>query len=217
MKWFLSVIIAALAAVEAAPQAPSSPAPTPPPAPTSSTPPTAAPSVPATASAAPSLNPNACGQIDAMTKSFAAANPQETIHRVPAQAAFDCLQTVPNKVPEAMALLQSLRAFIQLQSSLAWLKDPPADYGFPPADILALMDDIESNVQTGEYASEYEFQADIFSTFVMAHDGHFAWLGDIHRAFLFGNPLVDDLVSVSADGVSLPQLFHKSNGSSLTA
>jgi len=210
MKWFLAMIVSALAVVEAAPQAPSSssqpPGPTPTPAPTSSAP--AAPSAPATV--VPSVNPNACGQIDAMTRSFAAAFPEVTRLRVPAQMAFDCLQTVPNKIPEAVAMLQSLRAFMQLQSSLAWLKDPPADYGLPPTDVLALMDEIETKAQAGDYASEYEFQEAIFLAITGAHDGHFAWFGDVFKAFVFGNPLLDDLVSVSADGVSLPQLFHKS-------
>lgn len=40
-------------------------------------------------------------------------------------------------------------------------------------DLEAAFDDIISNVQSGEYRNEYEFQSDLYLTFSKAKDGHF--------------------------------------------
>lgn len=40
-------------------------------------------------------------------------------------------------------------------------------------DLEAAFDDIISNVQSGEYKNEYEFQSDLYLTFSKAKDGHF--------------------------------------------
>lgn len=40
-------------------------------------------------------------------------------------------------------------------------------------DLEAAFDNIISNVQSGEYENEYEFQSDLYLTFSKAKDGHF--------------------------------------------
>ncbi|RYP40955.1 hypothetical protein DL769_011680 [Monosporascus sp. CRB-8-3] len=128
---------------------------------------------------------------------------------VPASLAFECLQSVPNKPEPAAQLVTSLKAYVEWQSTLAWLKDPPPSYMSPPVDIQARLDNISTTVLEGEYASEYEFQLAIFQTVVSAHDGHFSYRPDVFKAFSFRNGLAADLISVSKDGKELPKLYHR--------
>ncbi|KAF9871421.1 peptidase S41 family protein [Colletotrichum karsti] len=150
---------------------------------------------------------NACGQVQPMVNQFLMANPKAT-PKVPAQLAFDCLQSVPNKPQPAKDLIKSLKAYVQWQSTLSWLKNPPASYMLPPTDIEGGLDRIGEKAGNGGFKSEYEFQLEIFQLFASAHDGHFAFRGDIFKGFSFRNNLAADIVSVSRDGIEVPKLYH---------
>lgn len=126
-----------------------------------------------------------------------------------AQLAFECLQSVPNKPEPAQALIRSLSAYVQWQSTLPWLKDPPASYMLPPTDITGGLAEIGRTAAAGGYGSEYNFQLAILQLFASAHDGHFNYRGDIFKAFGFGNALASDIVSVSRDGREVPRLYHQ--------
>ncbi|KDN65324.1 putative peptidase S41 family protein [Colletotrichum sublineola] len=156
---------------------------------------------------APAGSNNACAQIQPKMQQFLQANPKAS-PQVPAQLAFDCLQTVPNKPGPAKELITSLKAYVQWQSTLAWLKSPPASYMLPPTDIEGGLDEISKKAEAGQYKSEYEFQLAIFQLIASAHDGHFAFRGDVFKGFSFRNSLAADIVSVSRDGVEVPKLYH---------
>ncbi|TIC93679.1 Peptidase S41 family protein ustP [Colletotrichum higginsianum] len=171
-----------------------------------------------TAPASPNAN-NACAQIQPKAQEFLQASPKAS-PQVPAQLAFDCLQSVPNKPGPAKDLIKSVKAYAQWQSTLAWLKSPPASYMLPATDIEAGLDDIERKAEAGQYKSEYEFQLAIFQLIASAHDGHFAFRGDVFKGFSFRNKLAQDIVSVSRDGVEVPKLYHLAqlqNGTSAPA
>lgn len=127
---------------------------------------------------------------------------------VSAQLAFDCLQTVPNKPDPAVAMVKSLKAFVQWQSTLAFLKDPPSSYMLPATDIEGGLDNISSTVVAGGFKSEYDFQLSVIKLIISAHDGHFAYRPDVFKAFAFRNTLASDIVSVSKDGKAVPKLYH---------
>jgi len=127
---------------------------------------------------------------------------------VSAQLAHNCLKSVPNKAGPATDMVNSLKAFVQWQSTLAWLKDPPSSYMLPPTDIEGGLDDISAKAASGGYSSEYEFQLAILKLIASAHDGHFAYRGDVFKAFIFRNDLAADIVSVSSDGKEVPKLYH---------
>src|SRR3569833_2988442 len=127
---------------------------------------------------------------------------------VSAQLALACLQSVPNKPEPAGRLITSLKAFAQWQSTLAWLKAPPASYMLPPVDIMEGLDNISSTATSGRFRSEYEFQGAIVELLAAAHDGHFGFRPDVFKAFGFRNNLTMDLVSVSLDGIAVPKLYH---------
>ncbi|KAI1801423.1 hypothetical protein F4811DRAFT_563966 [Daldinia bambusicola] len=151
--------------------------------------------------AAPSarVNPRACGRISSSGLSTFGAS-----------FAYECLRSVPNRVQPAQQLIQSLKAFVEWQSTLAWLKDPPKSYGFPAVDVQGNLDKILDTATRGGYESEYDFQVAIVQTINAAHDGHFFYIPDVFTAFTFENRLAQDIVSVSTDGVSLPKLYRLS-------
>lgn len=78
----------------------------------------------------------------------------------------------------------------------------------PPIDIQGNLDNISATASAGEFSGEYDFQASILRTFLAAHDGHFLFIPDVFKVFTFSNPLLEDVVSVSSNGTSLPKLYH---------
>ncbi|KAL2758920.1 hypothetical protein ACRALDRAFT_1080546 [Sodiomyces alcalophilus JCM 7366] len=153
------------------------------------------------------LEPSHCGEVAAQVDATLSANPR-AIPTVTAQLAFDCLQSVPNKPEPAQELIRSLQAYVEWQSTLAWLRDPPSTYSFPAADIPQGLADIADAAANGSFASEYEFQLSIMKVFASAHDGHFSFRGDVFKPFGFGNALAADIVAVSRDGREPPRLYH---------
>ncbi|KAI1084786.1 peptidase S41 family protein [Whalleya microplaca] len=155
------------------------------------------------------VSASGCAQISRATAALLASSPSAR-PSVPASMAFDCLQSVPNKPAPAQKLVTSLKALVQWQSTLAWLKDPPQSYMLPPVDIEGGLDNISATAVAGGYASEYDFQLAIFQLITSAHDGHFAYRSDIFKAFTFQSKLASDIVSVSKDGKQVPKLYHSS-------
>lgn len=107
-----------------------------------------------------------------------------------------------------MKLIKSLKAYVQWESTIAYLKDPPQSYGLPPVDIQGGLDAIAANATAGSFQSEYDFQSSIVRLISLAHDGHFAYRPDVFKAFGFRNDLARDLVSLSVDGKQLPKLYN---------
>lgn len=101
-----------------------------------------------------------------------------------------------------------MKAFAGWQSTLAWLKDPPAGYMLPSVDILGGLANISEQTAARTCTSEYNFQLSIIELISAAHDGHFAYRPDIFKAFIFRNSLVKDLVSVSQDRKEPPKIYH---------
>ncbi|KAH9996366.1 peptidase S41 family protein [Xylariaceae sp. FL0662B] len=154
-------------------------------------------------------NGSACAQVSRATAALLASSPSAQPF-VPASIAFDCLKSVPNKPQPAQKLVTSVKALVQWQSTLAWLKDPPQSYMLPPVDIEGALDNISATAVAGGFASEYDFQLAIFELITSAHDGHFAYRPDVFKAFTFQSKLASDIVSVSKDGKEVPKLYHAS-------
>lgn len=107
-----------------------------------------------------------------------------------------------------MKLATSVKAFSQWESTITYLKAPPAGYGLPATDILGGFDAIMANVTAGRFQSEYDFQIAMVLLINSAHDGHYGYRPDVFKAFSFRNDLVNDLVSVSVDGKQTPKLYN---------
>ncbi|KAL5598753.1 hypothetical protein BROUX41_003911 [Berkeleyomyces rouxiae] len=163
---------------------------------------------PTTTSAPASGNDaNPCASIHSVTVNQLTSAPSAT-PSVPASLAAACLKSTPNRPDPAIKLLNSLAAYIDYQSTLPWLKAPPQSYKMTGVDLAGELASMQSRVTAGEYASEYDFQLEIIKLMTQARDGHLAFRGDIFRVFSFRNNLVEDLVSVSLDGRSLPKIYH---------
>lgn len=123
--------------------------------------------------------------------------------------AMDCIKSVPLNVTAAKILIKDIRPFIQWQSTLAYLKNPPVEYVTKiqaAVDIMAGLDYIDAQLTAGAYSGEYDFGSSLYQLIHSAHDGHFSYIPDsVGNIFTFGRTV--PLVSVSEDGQMLPAIF----------
>jgi hypothetical protein len=78
---------------------------------------------------------------------------------VPAQLAWDCLQSIPLNATGALQLVRSLKPYVQFQSTLSWLKNPPTEYRdtlFGPVDLIGGLDRITEKIKGEKYSGEYD-------------------------------------------------------------
>ncbi|KAK0128759.1 hypothetical protein ONS95_000710 [Cadophora gregata] len=68
--------------------------------------------------------------------------------------AYACLQSsaIDNKL--AASYTEELKEYYQFQSSIVYLKNPPADYYYSPVDLLGGLDDIASKAVAGGFAND---------------------------------------------------------------
>ncbi|KAL2071204.1 hypothetical protein VTL71DRAFT_12439 [Oculimacula yallundae] len=154
-------------------------------------------------------NSTACGAVAAAARAHKTNMPNST-PRVSAELAYACLISAPLNVADATALIQSMLPYIEWQSSLSYLKNPPAGYQFPSVDVFGSLNTILANIQTGVYKNEHAFQTDLLLLFQSVHDGHFRFSPDLlSKALVFRRPI--SVVSVSRDGVEVPKVYLREN------
>jgi hypothetical protein len=122
--------------------------------------------------AGPIQSGRACAQLaDVVQKS------KLQVLSVQAELALACLKSVPIAKGNASSTVDSLKQMVEFQSTLSYLKQPPKGWPNEPVDIMAGLGDIKSKVNDGGYTNEYDFENDIASLFVKAHDGHLTFNG----------------------------------------
>ncbi|KAF2657764.1 hypothetical protein K491DRAFT_654307 [Lophiostoma macrostomum CBS 122681] len=137
---------------------------------------------------------------------------QELLAVVPAQLANYCLMTVPVDEKGDLDLIDEIKTYLQWQSTLPYLKDPPPDSRQQPVDLLKGLDDIKSKIAAGGYTSEHAVQFDIYDFISSAHDGHLAFAAEIlSNVLIFTRDPETQLVAVSEDGLKLPEIFSYSD------
>lgn len=128
---------------------------------------------------------------------------------VPAGLAFACLSSIPLNATSGKKLIAAIRPYIDWQSTLTQLKNPPAEYAEkvqPPVDIIGGLDQIVGDIDSGRFKNEYDFGWALYTLIQSAHDGHFSYIPDsVSQIFNWGRPI--PLVSVSEDGKQLPSVF----------
>ncbi|SMR47162.1 unnamed protein product [Zymoseptoria tritici ST99CH_3D1] len=149
-----------------------------------------------------------CAEIALLTADLNITSSDQAV-RIPAKLGYDCLTSIPFNSSAAVQLLDSMRPYIDWQTTLAYVKDPPPDYEQkvqPPYDFWAVFEAMYSQARRGEYDSEYHFGWAIYTAFQAAHDGHFIFLPDVISGIMtFGRSI--PLVSVSLDGTALPAIY----------
>ncbi|KAF2688720.1 hypothetical protein K458DRAFT_475396 [Lentithecium fluviatile CBS 122367] len=156
-----------------------------------------------------------CSSVSSMSSKFMESFPTATQALVPGQAAEDCLRTVPIDKSEDLALLDELKLYINWQSNLAYLREPPEGYNEPRVDVIDELDSIRQNLEDDKYEDEYTLLFDVSTALIKCYDFHFGFRPDIRNVFRFrrGNTpgTLDDefaVVSVSSDGKELPKLYN---------
>ncbi|KAH8674486.1 hypothetical protein BGZ60DRAFT_526446 [Tricladium varicosporioides] len=166
-----------------------------------------------------SLTP--CGQISAaLAKYYSNELNLGTTFRFPASAGYACLQSSTFNNTLGVAFVTELKKYMQFQSTLNYLKNPPKDYWYPATDILGGLDKISSTAAAGGYRSQYDFDKALHSLASTSHEGHLSLALCTQQAMRFqrGFRASLQLVSVSEDGTSLPKIvvvsdIQSSNGS----
>ena len=125
---------------------------------------------------------------------------------IPAELAYDCLNSVPLHVAEAKRLHRSLVPYLKWHTTFSYVRDPPVGYQMPAFDFWPAFDNLGMKLANGSYLNEWEFGMDLLQTLNNAHDGHLRYILDVvGKVFSFGRNVT--LVSVSLDGQALPQVY----------
>lgn len=122
---------------------------------------------------------------------------------ISAQAAFDCLNSVPVDTSGNSQLIDELKRVWQFQSELVWYKNPGSDWEYGSLDIIEELDRIKSSL--GSFQSEYAVQLAIQNITIRTGNFHFNYQPDILQIFDFVRPF--NVASVSSDGKALPKLY----------
>jgi hypothetical protein len=119
-----------------------------------------------------------------------------------------CLKSVPVDTEDNIRLIGDLKLYVAWQSDLAYLKKPPPGYTEAAIDIMGEMDSMLKQLELEGYNNEYDFLFDLSTLFGRVYDNHLTWIPDVlHGVFQFERPDVIELVSTSADGVTLSEVY----------
>jgi hypothetical protein len=150
-----------------------------------------------------------CAEVSASWAAYQAAptSASPAIAKVPAKVAYDCLQSVPLDRDGNIKQIEEFKLFLQFHSTTSWLKKGVQGQ-IEPLDIYGRLDEIAAKLtkRQGGYQSEYEYQLEISALFVGGQDFHLRWSSDIQEVLTFSRK-AGLLVSISKDGVSLPQVY----------
>ncbi|KAF4506431.1 hypothetical protein G6O67_006520 [Ophiocordyceps sinensis] len=122
--------------------------------------------------------------------------------RIPGQAAHDCLKLIPFEGFRANQFIGQLRKYVEFQSTLEVLRNPPASYASDPVDILGRLQEIGGK----QYENLYDFDVDLWELFNSAHDSHLGIFPCTLDIFRFERDH-GGIVSMSPDGLVMPELF----------
>ncbi|KAF5711440.1 peptidase S41 [Fusarium globosum] len=123
-----------------------------------------------------------------------------------AHVAKDCLESMPFYPELAVSFIDELTKYIQWQSTLEALKNPPETYTSSPTDILGGLKKIRST----NFSSQWDFDGAINALLNTANDGHLRV--DLCSTTLFSfvrNSI--PLVSISKDGLDTPEIYTKAD------
>ncbi|KAH6884946.1 hypothetical protein B0T10DRAFT_409367 [Thelonectria olida] len=125
---------------------------------------------------------------------------------VPPSIGIACLKSVPVDKKRDLELLDYLIPFVEFQSTLEVLDDPPEEYLLPGVDVLGGIEVIRSTLKKDGYLNQYDMMKELQSLFVAAHDTHFHYFSGLLSVMGFNRPGFK-FVSLSSDGVRLPETF----------
>ena len=122
-----------------------------------------------------------------------------------AQDVFNCWITVPFNPAVGSRFIKYCNDTLQFQSTLAYLKNPPASYQQAPVDLIGGLNEIQGDIDAGVFKNQYSFEATLLSLLYQSHDAHIQLYAGLFATFTFGTPF--ELASVSSDGIQVPKVY----------
>ncbi|KAJ5180064.1 Interphotoreceptor retinol-binding [Penicillium capsulatum] len=147
-------------------------------------------------------NVEPCAQI---TKFVEDAQKSKSTPSVPHDLAHRCLMTMPFDSSRAKTFLGQARKYLEFQSTVDILKNPPSGYEMPSTDLLGGLDSILDKVNAGGYSSQFEMDLEVSHLIKSAHDEHLVF--SLCSQSIFNSVIDLPLVSISTDGLSLPEVY----------
>lgn len=118
-----------------------------------------------------------------------------------------CLESVPFVAAPALRFLDYYNTTLQFQSTLAFLKSPPAGYQQPAVDVVGVMDRIKANVTAGYYTTQYQFEQEVQGLVFAIHDFHTELRSGIMAPIWFGSGSSYSISAASLDGKEAPKIY----------
>ncbi|KAJ5952875.1 Interphotoreceptor retinol-binding [Penicillium vulpinum] len=147
-----------------------------------------------------------CAQVSKLVED---ANQKQKNALVPHDLAHQCLLSMPFDSDRAVDFLIQVRKILEFQSTIDILKNPPSGYTMPSTDIMGEIDTIIAKVKSNRYTSQFEMDLEINHLIKTAHDGHLAF--QLCSQSIFTYQIDMPLVSISTDGLALPQVYALSD------
>ncbi|KAL7796134.1 hypothetical protein V8C37DRAFT_414417 [Trichoderma ceciliae] len=120
------------------------------------------------------------------------------------QLALACLESTPFKSSLAVSFIDEYNKYLQWQSTIEILRNPPPGSLSATVDLQGGISSIRSRAAADLYKSQYDFDLDLNNLLSSTNDGHL-FVDPCSFVFAFGNTV--PLVSLSTDGIAIPQLY----------
>ncbi|KAJ6258513.1 hypothetical protein Dda_6556 [Drechslerella dactyloides] len=118
---------------------------------------------------------------------------------------WDCLYSIPVSVDLSLEFIKQFAKYMQFQSTIEYLKNPPEGSLQDPIDILGSLEALAEQIASGEIVHHIKFEYAIVKLLQRCHDGHLGVSFNSAQLVAWQGPF--SLVSVSVDGVAKPQVY----------
>ncbi|KAK2001151.1 peptidase S41 family protein [Colletotrichum falcatum] len=152
-----------------------------------------------------SLGDAACAEIGQAYDEAALTDARGSVVVKPSMA-YQCLRSIPVDVERDVALVEYMRPWLEFQSTIGILPNPPEEYLYPGVDIFGGLDNITHSLENDGYKSQLDFVVDLYRLInVKPRDGHLAWSSALNALISFSTPAL--FISISEDGVKTPKVY----------
>lgn len=128
-----------------------------------------------------------------------------------AEAAYDCVSSIPLQKSHSIRLLDSLRTWLEIDSQLDYLKHPEDGYLWDAVDITAELERIKTNVNNDNYDGQYDLEVELTALGLYFHDFHTIVRPGISSTVFWDRGEPAYLISASSDGLETPKVYLASD------
>ncbi|RVD87952.1 uncharacterized protein DFL_002154 [Arthrobotrys flagrans] len=127
--------------------------------------------------------------------------------RVPVRPreAWDCLYSIPIDREFTLDFISGVAKYLQFQSTIEYLKNPPANSLQDPIDIIGSLEELADQVRSGEIAHHIRFENAFRKLLQRCHDGHLGFSFNSGSLITFRGPFT--LISISPDAIQKPKVY----------